>query len=154
MTISFSSLRGQYQGVFISETDSNTFVNINRTNIEIYQVLDNFGVEDILERNLILKSKYEIVSDTIIFSQNEEQLCFQIITEDIIQIKSEIKHHISCNTKFYCTRKKDENGKILYFGKWKDGQKDGDWLYINEVGQRLKVTYDKGKKIGQTILEE
>lgn len=154
MVISSSSLKGQYIGVYISEADSNSLVNINKNDIEIFQVMDNFGVEDILERNLILKSEYEIVSDKIVFTQDEKQLYFQGITEDIIQLKSDINHHISFNTKFYCIQKKDKNGIILYFGKWKDGQKDGDWLFFNEAGQRVKVSYLKGREIEQTILKE
>lgn len=151
---SYTSLSGQYQGIYISEIDSNTFVNINKNDIEIYQVLNIYEVEDILERNLILKSSYRIVADTIYFSQYNKQLAFQLICEDKLQSLGDIKPLIRCNTKFYCIRKKDENGKIIYIGRWKEGEKDGDWLYFTKDGNRIKITYDKGVVVQKTCLDD
>jgi len=153
MVISLPSLSGQYQGTYISNADSSTYLNINKDIIEIYQVEDYFRVEDILERSLILKSEYDIVSDTIFLTRNNARIYFLILNEEILQLKGDLKHFISCNTMFYCTRKKDANGEIVYFGKWKNGKKDGVWLYISQTGIRIKVTYEKGVVLDRTVLD-
>jgi hypothetical protein len=154
MAVSITNLNGQHMGIYVSEKDSNIFVSINKNDIEIYQVLDNFGVEDVFERNLILESKYLIVYDTIVLTRVDNHISFHVIAEGVLQIKDEISHYISSNTKFYCIRKKDENGRIVYFGKWKNGQKDGDWLYFNELGQRVIITYKNGTIIGRSNIKD
>lgn len=153
MTLTFSTLTAQYQGIYVSESDPNTFININRGDIEIYHAFDICGAEDILERSLLLKSLYRTENDTLFLTQNGAEFCIHMMSEDVIQIKSGINPSIKMDTKFYCIRKYDESGRVVYFGKWKAGQRTGDWLFISDEGYRTKVTYENGKEISRTSVD-
>ena len=149
------SAHGQYQGVYVSEYDKDIFVVINKNNLEVRQTLRYIDdVEDVFHQITLIESEYKMTSDTIFFTENNRTLSFIIINKDILQLNDSLNRFIDTNTKFYCTRKRADDGRILYFGKWKDGQRDSSWLFFDKDRRRFVVEYDRGKEVRRYNLEK
>lgn len=145
------TVKAQFEGVYVTQVGANLSVNLIDNEIEIYQAENLYNIEDIITWNTHYKSEYVIISDSIIKIEGNNTY-IRVINEDMLLVIDGILDVLQPKTILYCTRKLYDDGSIRYFGSWENGQKHGNWLYIDEMGLATKVVYNNGKEVDRFFM--
>jgi len=149
LLISFS-LYAQISGTYQCENDESILVKITKSEIEIYQFLDNdTSIDtDCLNQISLFISPFSFRNDTMFCKQKP---IFNQITEYILILNTNLSYKLKKGFKFYCITKRDTNGKIKFIGHWKNGKREGKWIIYNNVNKAKGYIYSNGKIVGTFV---
>lgn len=134
------------RGAFTHEAKTNLTIFIRNENAEIY--LDHDIIADgIVTSEVLVCSPYFLKKDTLIIKNDCFKFEFLVVNDELLISLNNLKGYIKKGDKFYCSQKVDNNGNIKYIGRWKDGKKDGIWLYFDKKGEITGIKYDEGQII-------
>ncbi len=140
-----SNVYSQHKGIYQCESDTTVFLIINDAELEISEVIEERLFENSVESFCLLKSPYVYDNNLIKFSYKGHNKTLELVTTDLIVLKDCIDYFIEGGSFFYCTKKVSEKGKVLYYGNWKEGKKNGYWLYFNDDETITKFLFQNDK---------
>ena len=93
-----------------------------------------------------LEAIYYCSNDTIIVNQNNNKYLFLIKSDGIITSLSNIYNYVKKGETLFANKYYYTNGKIMMIGwGWKNGGKDGKWLFFDENGVESGIVFKEGK---------
>lgn len=146
----FLQMRAHVSETFKCDVDESLFVRIFNNDIEIYQELPNEdGIEsDCINQIPLFSNTYFIRKDTI-FCKGKP--IFNYFSEYILVLHTSLNTKLKKGLKFYCISKRGINGKVQFFGHWKNGKREGKWVIFNNVNKAKGYIYSKGKIVGTFV---
>jgi hypothetical protein len=132
---------------FWSENKSKIHLWLDKDSLFINQGSKAIAEDVVLVSSKIFKGKYWVKNDSLIVVSGKRKFIFRIIKDGILESTFKLNGYISKKDKFYCSHFSYKNKEFLIGSKWKNNQKDGDWIYRTKEDKLFRLTYKNGKLI-------
>lgn len=135
------------------ENDSSIYLYFTQDRIRLEKSIDSHPMYyDLVEKHNIIDCHYWLAGDTIIIENPNKRIHLIKQDDDILLLINDLNSEIKSG-RFYRKIERYPDGNLKVIGSWKNGLKDGYWLYVDEKGARVRVTYHEGKVLEKITLE-
>lgn len=114
---------------------------------------EDISSDMVISGNVIFKGKCFIKKDTLIVIKDRNKHLFKILDDGVIKTLFKINGYIKQGDIFLCSRYEYRNGNLLLGSAWKNGKKEGVWIYKTTEDKLYRLTYKNGKIVKKEFLK-
>jgi hypothetical protein len=125
------------------ERDTNNYFTINKG---IFDIRANSRVSgDILSEHIKYTNSYFVRNDTLFIGSIGNQTKLKVISDGILLALNDILGYVKKGENLYGDRFHYMSGAVMLLGgEWKNGLKQGSWLFIDESGKQSGLIFKDG----------
>lgn len=122
------------------ERDSNNYFTIDNGVFDI-RASNGFPGEGLSE-HIKYSNSYFVRKDTLFIGSDSNHIKFKIISGGVLLALNDISYYIKKGEKLFGNRYK--SFIMLLGGEWKNGLKQGSWIYVDESGKMSGIIFKDG----------